>query len=469
MSIWNGGVALGFTKDGEPIAGNAPICCIIGPPGCGKSTSVIANTILDDDSGDRSTIVANDGKAELAAICAKWCRQQGPLGIVNGFQLLTQIRHDLISNGFNPMRGPQPGTPSYEDDCVALARAMLMDDLNSHQRFFENAARILGAGFVLQEIKDAHRENHRPPSVARVLMHATQPPSMMRDFIDRVMSEGDPSIISRLAPLHDYKDATANVLFTLATGMEWAASPQLQADMDTDQGVNFADARKRRSHYFLVVPVEEQQPKAVYIGVALTDMLRGIYRTPGLPVRIIVDEGGILGHHAELEQSAAVMRGFGGSILVAFQSVTQMQRNYPKTWPLFLSGDVCCFRPGTIEDAEWMSKRAGQEIVSILSAAEPNSPNDLGPRPSWQQQSRDRFPPSGLFNMPPNLALVWRPGQEVPTIAHMKPYHTIRHLRARASPNPYWKGRTRNNHYRRAAAVATWSLAGAGLAGWLMS
>ena len=65
MSIWNGGVVLGFTKDREPIAGHAPICCVIGPPGCGKSTSVIANTILDDDTGERSTIVANDGKAEL--------------------------------------------------------------------------------------------------------------------------------------------------------------------------------------------------------------------------------------------------------------------------------------------------------------------------------------------------------------------------------------------------------------------
>ena len=63
MSIWNGGVALGFTKAGEPIAGHAPICCCVGTPGSGKSTNVLANTILDDDSGERSLIVANDGKA----------------------------------------------------------------------------------------------------------------------------------------------------------------------------------------------------------------------------------------------------------------------------------------------------------------------------------------------------------------------------------------------------------------------
>jgi type IV secretory pathway TraG/TraD family ATPase VirD4 len=467
MSFWNGGVALGETKEGEPIAGHAPICCCIGTPGSGKSTSVLANTILDDDSGDRSVIVANDSKGELAAICAPFCRQQGPVSIVNGYQLLTDIRPDLKSDKWNPMLGPQQGTPSYEDDGAALARTMIMDDLNSHQKFFEAAARNLGAGFVLQEIKDAHREN-RPPSVARVRMLATQPPSVMRDFIDRVISEGDPSITSRLAPLHDYNDATANVLFTLATGMEWAASPQLIADMDTDRGVNFADARRRRSTYFLNVPVEEQQSKAVYIGVALTDILRGIYRTPGLRVRVIVDEGGILLHHAELEQACAVLRGFGGTLLVAFQSITQMQQNYPKTWPLFLSGDVCCFRPGTLEDAEWMSKRAGQEIVSILSAAEPNSPNDLGPRPSWQQQKRDRFPAGSLFSMPNDIALVWRPGQEVPTIAHMKPYHAIPRLNARASANPYWKGASRNRRPS-AAAVVAWSLATAGLAGWLLS
>ena len=170
------------------------------------------------------------------------------------------------------MQGPQQGTPSYDDDCAALGKSMLMDDLNSHQKFFEAAARNVGVGFLLQEKKDACREN-RPPSVGRVRMLATQPPSMMRDFIDRVISEGDSAIVSRLAPLHDYNEANANILFTLATGMEWAASPQLIADMNTDQGVNFADARRRRSTYFFSVPVEEQKAKGVYIGLALTDIV----------------------------------------------------------------------------------------------------------------------------------------------------------------------------------------------------
>ena len=248
-SIWNGGVALGFTKAGEPIAGHAPICCVVGPPGVARAR-LLANTILDDDSSERSLIVANDGKLELGAICAKWCRQQGPVGIVNGYQLLTDIRPDLISNKWNPMQGPQRGTPSYDDDCAALGKSMLLDDLNSHQKFFEAAARNVGVGFLLQEKKDACREN-RPPSVGRVRMLATQPPSMMRDFIDRVISEGDGAIVSRLAPLHDYNEANANILFTLATGMEWAASPQLIADMNTDQGVNFADARRQPVHLLL--------------------------------------------------------------------------------------------------------------------------------------------------------------------------------------------------------------------------
>ena len=53
--IWKGS-ALGFARDGSPIAydGNAATL-MIGPPGSSKSVGVIATMLLDDDSGKRFT------------------------------------------------------------------------------------------------------------------------------------------------------------------------------------------------------------------------------------------------------------------------------------------------------------------------------------------------------------------------------------------------------------------------------
>jgi type IV secretory pathway TraG/TraD family ATPase VirD4 len=89
-----------------------------------------------------------------------------------------------------------------------------------------------------------------------------------------------------------------------------------------------------------------------------------------------------------------------------------------------------------------------------LSAADPSSPTDLGVRPSWQQQKRPRIPVGKLFAMPDDRALVWRPGEEAPTVVRMRAYYEIPHLAARASPNPYVEKREEKSAVRPATTIA---------------
>ena len=433
--IWHG-VPLGFTKDGKPHGWPGPAATLVfGPPGSGKTVKLICNQLLDDDSGTRSYVVI-DPKAEVCSITSRFRRKVGDVKIINGYALLAEQRPDMKSDKWNPLAALDLTSPTFNDECAAIGDALIKTNSNEHQKHFPDAARSAATGCIMQEVKDAIRDN-RPPSLLRVRLLLTQDRKPMQDFIRRVIAEGDPAIITRLAKFLDDTDELANIKSTFEVASTWVNSPPLQADMETAQGVDFRDGRMRCTTYYIIVPTEELESKAVYLRLALSAALRAIYRERGMPMTLIVEEGFVLGHHALIEQALSILRGFGGNMTIVFQSLSQIKQLYPNTWGLFLAGAVCGFRPGDLETAEWMSKRAGEKIDAILSAADPSNPGDLGVRPSWQQQKRPRLPAGKLFSMPDDRALAWRPGEEAPTVVRMKAYHELPRLAARASVNPY--------------------------------
>jgi len=97
------------------------------------------------------------------------------------------------------------------------------------------------------------------------------------------------------------------------------------------------------------------------------------------------------------------------------------------------------FRPADLDTAEWLVKRAGKEILPVLSSADPASPADFGARESWQQQQRDRIPLDTMFGMPRGRALIWLPHEEQPRDAWIKGYYDIPELARRAGVNPYYR------------------------------
>jgi len=448
--LWDG-VPLGFTKGDKPHAwAGSAATLICGPPGSGKTVKLICNQLLDDDSGKRSYVVV-DPKCEVCAITSRFRRKVGDVKVINGYGLLVDQRPDLKSDKWNPLAALDPGSPGFSDECAAIGNALIKTDSNEHQKHFPDAARSAATGCMMQECKDAKQDN-RPPSLLRVRILLTQDRKPMQDFIRRAIAEGDPAIISRLAKFLDDTDELANIKSTFEVASTWIDSP-LQADMDTAEGVDFRDGRKRCTTYYIIVPTEELESKAVYLRLALSAALRAIYREPGMPMTLIIDEGFVLGHHSLIEQALSILRGFGGNMTIAFQSIAQIKQLYPNTWGLFLAGAVCGFRPGDLETARWVSDRAGEKIEAILSAADPSNPGDLGVRPSWQQQKRPRIPVGKLFSMPDNRALVFRPGEEAPTVVRMKAYHELA-LSARASPNPYFGGKAEHSIIGTVAAIA---------------
>jgi type IV secretory pathway TraG/TraD family ATPase VirD4 len=441
-AIWRA-APCGFDRNGAPISyskdddgsGNAPTL-IIGPPGSNKTVGLICNELLDE-PGKRSYVVFCP-KGEITAITCKYRRRVSDVKIINPYGLLLDERPDMISDGWNPLGDlPKADSPVFGDECQAKGDALIKTGAKESQPHFPDSARqgVTGTiGYVVQEA-DAHNLPRSLPQVRAIL---TLPPEGLRPIIEKMVNCGNPDIAERAGKFLADNTEIQNIKSTIETQTAWMSKP-MRDDMLTAGGVDFRDCTKRPTTVYVIVPVQELQAKATYLRLALSSALRALYRHGGVPTTLMIEEAFVLGYHAELEQAASILRGFGSRLTVVFQSYSQIRKLYPDTHGLFTAGAVLSFRPADMDTAKWLVEKAGKVTVPALSAADPVSPNDFGVRPSWQQRERDLIPLHKIQAMPRGRALVWKPHDERPRQSWVKGYFEIPQLKARASVNPYYK------------------------------
>jgi type IV secretion system protein VirD4 len=452
MPIWTGS-PLGFAKDGKPIDydGNAATL-IIGPPGSSKSVGVIAPMLLDE-PGRRSFVVI-DPKGEVAAITSRYRRKVGDVKIINPYGLLADVRPDLRSDQWNPLGELDPASRTFGDDCAAVCGALIKTDANEHQKHFPDSARAGSTGATMFHVRDTRSRGAAVPLLATVREIMCLEPKKLRAAVEVMMQAGDYDINTRLQKFLAENNEIAGVKNSVEVATEWM-TPPMRDDMNTAAGVKFRDIKRRPTTVYVILPTEELQRKSIWLRLVLSAALRACYQQGGVPVTLCIEEGYVLGHHAEIEAALSILRGFNSRMTIVFQSLAQIKQLYPNTWGLFGNGALLSFRPGDLETAEWLSKRSGEVTIATLSASDP-SPTDYGVRPSWGQRKQSRIPVGKFFSMPPGRAAVWLPGDEAPRVSWVRGYFEIPELNRRASPNPYFSGSNRGagGGFGRSAAVA---------------
>jgi type IV secretion system protein VirD4 len=456
--IWDG-VPFGFSRENERVpvtySGNAPIL-VFGPPGSSKTVAFVMAQLLDD-SSPRSYIVI-DPKGEIAAVTARFRRQlRGhAVRIINPYGVLTDIRPDLKSDGWNPLADLDPASPGFADDCAARGDALIKTNGNESQPIFPNSARSALTSRINFEVRAARLLGEQPslPAVRAMLTLDAEP---FFQEVDRMIATGDPDIVTRIRKFKNDNREIQSIKSNIETDTSWMTA-LLRRDMTVKDGVDFRALKQRPTTVYVILPTAELVNKAPYLRLLLSTSLRHLYRHDGVPCTLLVEETFVLGHLTELENACSILRGYGSRLVTVFQSIQQIRKLYPDTWELFGLGAVLGFRPGDVQTAKWMVEKAGKVTVPVLSAADPSGVNDVGTRPSWQQKERERISLQKMFGMPPGKALVWLPNEEMPRVARIKGYFEIPQISRRADPNPYYR---RNG---RTARVAKSGSGGAGVA-----
>ena len=343
-----------------------------------------------------------------------------------------------MSDGWNPLADLDPASPTFGDDCAARGDALIKTNANESQPIFPNSARSALTAGIKYEVMTARLLGETPslPAVRALLTLDTE---QLAEQVDRMIATGDPDIVTRIRKFKNDNREIQSIKSNIETDTAWMTAP-LRRDMTVKDGVDFRVLKQRPTTVYVIIPTQELANKAPYLRLLLATALRHLYRHDGVPCTLLVEEAFVLGHLAELENACSILRGYGSRLVTVWQSLQQLSKLYPDTHELFGLGAVLGFRPGDVQTGRWMVEKSGKVTVPVLSAADPSGVNDADVRPSWQQKERDRISLQKMFGMPPGMALVFLPHEEIPRVARIKGYFEIPQLARRADHNPYYRG-----------------------------
>lgn len=426
----------------------APHLLVIGPNGSGKGTRLLIPALLQ--ISGRSIVVI-DPKGELAAVTAGWRRTVGDVVVLNPFGLHVGRYPDLASAGYNPLASLDETAPTFYDDAKGLAEALITVE-GDPQRHFPESARGLITAAIMWERK-LHGEQ---ASLKRVRMMLTEreewadeggtrrlvrglrrTAEMMCEAAEKFPDQGGWQIASLASRfVAEFNNETRGIQSTLDTQTGWILSEPLAGDLERN-GIDFRALKQKPSTVYVILPGERLREHSTWLRLVIAWALRGLYSPGGVPVLFIMDEFAQLGRLGPIEDALGQGRGYGIALLPVLQDINQLRDLYRERAETFagMSGAVFGFPPNDMNTARWMSERSGEETIVGMSAGESDTGD--GPRVNYRPETRPRYRPADLFNVPEGHGLVWAAGQAEPQPVYAPPYWDIARCRQRARPNPY--------------------------------
>jgi len=351
----------------------------IGPNGSGKSRRVLVPNLID---LTHWSIVVVDPKGDLAAMTGKYREGQGSNILrLNPFDVLK-----LGSDGFNPIAALEPRSEDFPDDAMGLAEALIR--IEGHDPHWSASAQelicalimyvriALGPSASLNEVRallgkssKEFREVVLGPAI--VLAGKTIPGILKLSVIEKCPELEAKA--SRFADIGPENREIASVMAVALTQTRWMDSRPVAREVKREP-FDFSRLKQEPTTVYLMLPARRLGTHSTWLRLMITSILQPLMkdtREAKVPVLLMLDEFAQLGHLPVIEQSVALMRGFGIKLWAVFQDLNQAKAIYDKRWESFLgnAGVIQSFAPQDVETAEYLSKRTGQTTASATSAS----------------------------------------------------------------------------------------------------
>lgn len=295
----------------------------IAPTRSGKGVGAIIPNLL---TVQRS-VICIDPKGENAQITARRREEFGPVHVLDPFDV--SGRHNCT---YNPLAGLTPDHPDFVDDAASLASALIVTSPNAREPHFEEAARALLRGFIMQVVtaEPAHRRN-----LVTAREYLTYPQKDFRVLL-KTMSESREAhgVIASTANVFLGKNEreAASILSTAQEQTNFLDSPQLRRTLQTSD-MNFASLKDRTASVYIVLPQSRLESHGRWIRLliarALQDMERNRAKPPA-PVLFILDEFPTIGDLPVIKTAIGLMAGYGLQIWAFLQNWGQLEELYQK-------------------------------------------------------------------------------------------------------------------------------------------
>lgn len=382
----DGGIYFGFgadTTEGRPPSLSSPLCYVgdrhivtIGPNGSGKTRRALLPNLY---RLKNWSMLIVDPKGEIAAETAKMRFDAGNnVVILNPFNV-----RGLGSNGFNPVAALDPESEDFPDDALGLAEAIIKVE-GGEPHWSQSAQDLVCALIMYSRLTSKPTDNAQPGSLGHVRQCLGQSKEDFVSIIQDAMRTGierdcDELTVkaARFFDVDPENKELNSIISTALTQTRWLDSRPIKRDLEGDT-FNFEIMKSHPTVVYLILPARRLGTHATWLRLIITSVLQSLMKDTGTakcPTLLMLDEFAQLGHLPIIENTVAMMRGYGVKLWSVFQDLSQAQAIYDKRWETFMSnsGILHSFAPQDITTAEYLSKHTGQTAKEVLN---------------WSQQSQ---------------------------------------------------------------------------------
>ena len=462
-NIWarNGGVYFGF--ESEDTEGSSPPLerarliryvgdrhiITVGPNGSGKTRRLLLPNLAD--LTDWSVIVV-DPKGELAHMTGMHRSQNGRRIIVlNPFNAF-----GIPSTGFNPIAALDRRHEEFPDDAMGLAEALIR--VEGKEPHFSQSAQDLVCALIMY-VRIVLRDPD--PSLADVRAMLGQSSSSLRNMVasrsvdftrpgenkPRTIPGMKAAAIIANCPELEFKAARfedlnaenrelQSVVSTALTQTRWLDSRPVKEDL-RKPAIDFGILKQEPATVYLILPARRLGTHSTWLRLMIASIMQPLMKDTHkskVPVLLMLDEFAQLGHLPVIEQSLALMRGYGLKLWAVFQDFAQAKDIYGERWQSFLgnAGVLQAFAPQDPFTAKELSEAMGQKTAYTLSA----SGAGLAPQISETQIPVPFMLPQELRNMDEGFSMILSHKLKAPASAFMPFPNQLPHMKAICALDP---------------------------------
>jgi type IV secretion system protein VirD4 len=356
-----------------------------------------------------------DPKGELAAETrAHRAKEDRLVMCINPFDALK-----LGSTGYNPLADLEP-TRDFIDDCMGLAQALIR--IEGNDPHWAASAQDLVCALIMYvrlEVPAASLRHVRDilglraDELRKLILepHVTFRGKRIRGLRESADVKDWPELAAKASRYADITPDSRELLSIISSALtqtSWIDSRPMSADLSRS-GFDFSRMKHEPITVYLILPANRLGSHSTWLRLMITSILQPLMRdtkSGEVPILFMLDEFDQLGHLPIIENTMAMMRGYGIKLWSVFQDLAQAKAIYRDKSDSFIgnAGVLQSFAPQDTATSEYLSALAGSQTVTPLATANANNPQ---PTFSMGQSQRPLILPQELRRMEDGYSILF--------------------------------------------------------------
>jgi type IV secretory pathway TraG/TraD family ATPase VirD4 len=320
------------------------------------------------------------------------------------------------SNSINLLDGIELDVPDCVSDAASLAETLVIRSQRT-DHYWDDAAASLLQGLILY-VSSLEKKDRHIGTLRKII---TWPEQKLHDLL-KGLGENEELAYGIAARAANTFLAKANrersgVLSTAQQHTVFLDDIRLTETLKTSD-LDLAKLKTEPQTVYLIMPTDKLKSNNRYVRAVLRQALKAVTKVPGIPASnllFLLDEFAQLDNFAPVEEGISVLRGYGASLWLLVQDLSQLSAVYPK-WQTFLANTVLqAFGAQDQTTVEYISRALGQTTISYQTSSNsmtnmPGNRSSSGSSTSTQLHSRPLMMPDEVRRLTPNNIFVLQQG-----------------------------------------------------------